>query len=85
MSVLYNHLSPHLCQTRNSSDAQDLALLKQVSPIVWQHINFHDRYEFNKRSEFINMNEIIQELAQVQMLVILVNWLIGSIQFVVGY
>ena len=43
-----------------------MALLKQVSPIAWQHINLYGRYEFNKRSEFINIYEIVQELAHLQ-------------------
>lgn len=39
---------------------------KQVYPVAWQHINFYGRYEFNKRVEFINMETIIYELAELQ-------------------
>jgi hypothetical protein len=46
-------------------DVQGAALLKQVSPVAWQHINLYSRYEFSKRPELINMDAITQELAQV--------------------
>ncbi|MGX5576426.1 hypothetical protein ACWKTS_35430 [Bacillus toyonensis] len=32
--------------------------------MAWQHINFYGRYEFHSNQEMINMDEIIQELAQ---------------------
>ena len=41
-------------------------MIKQVSPVAWQHINFYGRYEFAKGPEPINMEAIIQELAQIQ-------------------
>jgi hypothetical protein len=41
----------------------DLAFLKRISPVAWQHINFHRRYEFNKAPEVINIDSIIQTLA----------------------
>jgi len=44
-------------------DTQQTILLKHVSPIAWQHINFYGRYEFTKSPELINMDAIIQELA----------------------
>jgi TnpA family transposase len=48
-----------------TGDIKDAELLKQISPIAWQHINFFGRYEFRKVPEPINMNEIIQKLAQI--------------------
>jgi len=45
-------------------DVQGANLLKQVSPVAWQHINFFGRYEFRKAPEAINMHEIVRELAQ---------------------
>jgi hypothetical protein len=48
---------------KNSND-QGMAVLMQISPVSWQHINLYGRYEFNKRSEFININMIVQEQAQ---------------------
>jgi TnpA family transposase len=47
-------------------DMQGAAQLAQVSPVAWQHINLCGRYEFTKRPETINMEAIIQELAEVQ-------------------
>ena len=41
------------------------ALLTQVSPVAWQHLNFYGRYEFRKGPQAINMAEIVQELARV--------------------
>jgi TnpA family transposase len=38
--------------------------LKKVSPIAWQHINLHGRYEFSKRPEAIDLQAIIQQLSQ---------------------
>jgi len=49
-------------------NGKDLDVLKHISPVAWQHINLYGRYEFNKNPEPINMNVIIQELAQFQVL-----------------
>jgi hypothetical protein len=43
---------------------QGAALLKQVLPVAWQHINFYGRYEFANGPEHINMNVIVQELSR---------------------
>lgn len=40
--------------------------LAQVSPVAWQHINLCRRYEFTKGPEPINLEAIIQVLAEVQ-------------------
>jgi hypothetical protein len=45
-------------------NGQNSEMLKRISPVSWQHINIYGRYEFNSSQESINMNEIIQELAQ---------------------
>lgn len=58
-------LSNLLDYKERAGDIQGAELLDQISPIAWQHINFYGRYEFRKVLEAINMNEIIQELAQV--------------------
>jgi hypothetical protein len=41
-------------------------LLTQVSPIAWQHINFYGRYEFAKSPAPIDLDAIVEELAQRQ-------------------
>jgi hypothetical protein len=38
--------------------------LTPVSPIAWQHINFYGRYEFTKGPTPINLEAIVEELAQ---------------------
>ena len=64
-AVLLSQLAAHKERT---GDAQGAALLAHVSPVAWQHINFYGRYEFSKGPEAINIEEIIQELAQVSVL-----------------
>lgn len=59
-SILSNMLTYREC------NGQDSDVLKQISPVAWQHINLYGRYEFNKKPEPINMDAIIQELAQFQ-------------------
>jgi TnpA family transposase len=59
-------LSSLLDYHEKTGNGQGASLLKQVSPIAWQHINFYGRYEFNKGPEVINMEALIEELARVQ-------------------
>jgi len=66
--IYYNAsiLSNLLAYRKSKNDAHGTDVLKQISPVAWQHINLYGRYEFNKRAEFINMEAIIDELAQLQ-------------------
>jgi len=41
-----------------------MALITQVSPVAWQHINFYGRYVFTKGPEPINVEAIVEALAQ---------------------
>ncbi len=65
--IYYNAtiLSNLLAYKEKTGDVQGAALLKQVSPVAWQHINFYGHYEFKKGAEAINMEAIIEQLAQV--------------------
>jgi len=66
--VIYHNamlLSNLLDYKEAAGDVQGATLLKQVSPVAWQHINFYGRYEFRKGPEPINMREVIQGLTQV--------------------
>ena len=65
--IYYNAtiLSNLLSYKERTGDVQGSDLIKQISPVAWQHINFYGRYEFSKTSEAIDMDAIIQELAQV--------------------
>jgi TnpA family transposase len=64
--IYYNAtiLSKVLAHKEKSGDSQGAALLKQVSPVAWQHINFYGRYEFTKGPEHINLGAIVQELSR---------------------
>lgn len=66
--VYYNStiLSNLLSYKEKTGDNQSAEMLKKVSPIAWQHINLHGRYEFSKQPEDINMDDIIERLAQIQ-------------------
>jgi len=46
---------------------QYFGVLKNISPVAWQHINLYGRYEFIKRPESINKEEIIYELAKLKL------------------
>jgi hypothetical protein len=64
--IYYNAalLSSLLAHKEKNGDLQEMALLEQISPVAWQHINFYGRYEFAKDPVPINMDAVIQELAQ---------------------
>jgi TnpA family transposase len=65
--IYYNAtiLSHMLSHNETTGDSQGVERLKQVSPVAWKHINLHGRYQFRERTEHININDIIQELAKV--------------------
>jgi TnpA family transposase len=65
--IIYYHaaiLSSLLSHKETTGDSQGASLLKQVSPVAWQPINLHGRYEFRKSPEAIDIDAIVQELAQ---------------------
>ena len=64
--IYYNAaiLSNLLAHKQGMSDYQGAALLKQVSPVAWQHINLHGRYEFRGAVKSIDIDAIVMELAQ---------------------
>ena len=45
---------------------QGAALVKQASPVAWQHVNLYGRYEFRKQPEPVDVDEIVRELAEIQ-------------------
>ncbi len=46
------------------SHGQDSDVLKQVSPVAWQHVNLYGRYEFNNQQDSVDMDAIIHDLNQ---------------------
>lgn len=65
--IYYNMLllSNVLAYKEGVGDAQGAALLKQISPVAWQHINLYGRYEFRKSPEIIDFDAIVQELSRI--------------------
>ena len=45
---------------------QGAALEKEASPVAWQHVNLYGRYEFRKQPEPVDVDEIVRELAEIQ-------------------
>jgi TnpA family transposase len=64
--IYYNAsiLSRLLAHKEAAGDRAGAELLTQVSPIAWQHINLYGRYEFTKGPTPINLDAIVEELAQ---------------------
>jgi TnpA family transposase len=62
--IFYNAtiLSNVLRYQVEKGDAVAAAALEQISPVAWQHINFHGRYEFTKSLQPIDIEAIVQEL-----------------------
>ena len=60
-ATILSHLFAH---KERRGDTAGAALLTQVSPVAWQHINLCGRYEFTKAPEIMNMAAIIQALVQ---------------------
>ena len=59
--TILSHLFTHKGRL---GDAAGAALLTQVSPVAWQHINLCGRYELTKGPEPINLSAIVEALAQ---------------------
>jgi TnpA family transposase len=66
--IFYNAtlLSRLLAHTESTGNSEAAALLKHVSPVAWQHINFYGRYEFGNQPEAIDLEKIIQELVRIR-------------------
>jgi TnpA family transposase len=62
--IFYNAmiLSNVLQYQTEKGDGVAAAALEQISPVAWQHINFHGRYEFTKAIQPIDIEAIVQEL-----------------------
>ena len=68
MQPAYNArlLSALLEYYAQTGDIQGVSLVKQVSPVAWQHINFQGRYEFSRGPNHIIIADMIRQLAQIQ-------------------
>jgi len=65
--IFYNAtlLSNLLLAKQKQGDTEQVELLKHVSPIAWQHINFYGRYTFTILPTPIDIETLIQSLAHV--------------------
>ncbi len=59
-SSILSRLWSHKEATGNIQGAE---LIGQVSPVAWQHINFYGRYEFTTNPPSIDLDAVVQELA----------------------
>ncbi len=68
--IYYNAviLSSLLEHKEESGDSSGAALISQISPLAWQHVNFYGRYEFTRGPEHIDIDAIIRELAEIPIL-----------------
>jgi TnpA family transposase len=64
--IAYNAtiLSDLLMYHQSMGNDKQVQLLRRVSPVAWQHINLHGRYEFNKPPQMIDVTSLVQLLAQ---------------------
>lgn len=64
--IFYNAsiLSRFLEHQERNGDTQGAEATKNVSPIAWQNINLHGRYEFQKQPDLLNVEAIIAGLLQ---------------------
>lgn len=63
--VYYNALvlSEALDELERRSEFSSAEVVKRVSPVAWQHINFYGRYEFSSEFAPINIAEIRDQLS----------------------
>ena len=47
-----------------AGEAEQVTRLGRVSPIAWQYINFHGRFEFLDPPAPIDLESVVKELAQ---------------------
>ncbi len=65
-SIVYNTLilSRLWAHKVSVGDTIGAALIPQISPVAWQHITVYGRYAFTKGPDLINLEAIVEALAQ---------------------
>jgi hypothetical protein len=63
--VYYNALilSEALAELELRGDLASAEVLKRVSPVAWQHINFYGRYQFDEDFTPIDLERLRQQLS----------------------
>ncbi|MED0906624.1 DDE transposase [Bacillus cereus] len=54
--------------TKSQDKGIKMNILKYISPVAWQHINFYGRYEFSKSPTVVNLDAIIKNINEVDIL-----------------
>ncbi|MCQ6307408.1 transposase [Bacillus cereus] len=54
--------------TKSQNKGIGTNILKYISPVAWQHINFYGRYEFNNSPTVINLETILGSINEEEML-----------------
>ncbi len=64
--IFYNStiLSRVLAHKAAMADSAGAALISQISPVAWQHINFYGRYEFTTGPDPIDVDAMVEALTQ---------------------
>jgi hypothetical protein len=57
-------LSALLATREDAEDPNFKEQLRRISPIAWQHVNFYGHYEFKSMGKTIDLQSLIDELAQ---------------------
>lgn len=62
--IYYNSflLSQLLEKSIEENDAEGIEIIKNISPVAWQHINLHGQYLFNENHPIIDWKVITQKL-----------------------
>jgi hypothetical protein len=56
-------LSEALAEVEQRGDLASAEVLKRISPVAWQHINFYGRYQFDENFTPIDLERLRQQLS----------------------
>nr|WP_255256258.1 transposase [Bacillus pseudomycoides] len=54
--------------TKSQDKGIEMNILKYISLVAWQHINFYGRYEFSKSPTVVNLDAIIKNIKEADIL-----------------
>ena len=57
-------LSKLLALKQQQGDEKSVHALTRISPVAWQHVNFHGRFEFGQSFPDLDLDELAQRLAE---------------------
>ncbi|UIJ69361.1 transposase [Bacillus cereus] len=68
--IYYNASILSTILTKSQNKGIEMNILKYISPVAWQHINFYGRYEFSNSPTVINLETILESINEEEMLVL---------------